>query len=83
MAHRGVLWSFRWSEVSITSRSWQSGSGEYCRHGTQDIVKASDGSVLVAFSGEEADRAHAGGMVRLHHAALRRDSGNSPWDNNT
>jgi hypothetical protein len=83
VAHRGVLRSFRWSGVSITSRSWQSGSGEYLRNGTQDIVKAPDGSVLVTFSGEEADRAHADEMEWLHHAALRRGSGNPSRGNDT
>ncbi|MDH6629096.1 hypothetical protein M2271_006932 [Streptomyces sp. LBL] len=46
-------------------------------------MKAPDGSVLVTFSGEEANRAHADEMVRRHHAALRRGSGNSSQGDGT
>jgi hypothetical protein len=78
VAELGVLRPFRWSEISIASHKWQSGSGETYDYGVKQTVRAPDGSVLVNFSGEEADRAHAYEMTQLHQAALQRGFEDTP-----
>ncbi|AEV86962.1 hypothetical protein ACWT_5943 [Actinoplanes sp. SE50] len=71
VATRGELRAFRWTELTVHSVDWTSGSGENYSSGTRRTWTGPDGAEVVTFRGDEPERAGDRDMRKLHEAALR------------
>ncbi|WP_030949920.1 hypothetical protein [Streptomyces sp. NRRL S-646] len=64
----------RWSDVTITSEDWESGSGEYRYSGTRRTLTTSDGTLIARFTGKEPERVGGYQVILLHQAATEREA---------
>ncbi|MFI9162446.1 hypothetical protein [Kitasatospora aureofaciens] len=64
----------RWSDVTITSEDWESGSGEYRHSGTRRTLTTPDGTVVARFTGREPERVGGFQVMLLHQAATEREA---------
>ncbi|MFF9645357.1 hypothetical protein [Kitasatospora aureofaciens] len=63
----------RWSDVTITSEGWESGS-EYRQSGTSRTLTTPDGTVVARFTGKEPERVGGYQVILLHQAATEREA---------
>lgn len=63
----------RWSDVTITSEGWESGS-EYRPSGTSRTLTTPDGTVVARFTGKEPERVGGYQVILLHQAATEREA---------
>ncbi|WP_406349947.1 hypothetical protein OHB10_46175 [Streptomyces sp. NBC_01597] len=64
----------RWSDITITSEAWESGSGEYRQSGTSRTLTTPDGTVVARFTGQEPERVGGYQVMLLHQAATEREA---------